>query len=238
MSTRYNTRRTDRLALLAVGVTACALVAGGCEDSSGSSSSSSSNEPLENLSDNPQSLLGRSAKSAKDLRDQIEQRDAAATGLADELAGVDAVEVAGLRWSIPEGWTPVEPGSPMRQAELHVEHALGASVVTFSTAGGTVQQNLSRWGAQVLDSATGERQRPRADVRQIAGLTVHVVEFDGTYMSGMPGGRQTEIPYQTLLGAIVESPDGLVFVKMTGPEDAMRTARGAWDTMIGGMTAP
>ncbi len=225
------TRHTTCALALAVGL----ALAGACEESS---SSSASAEPLDNLSDDPQSLLGRSAKSAKDLRDQIEQRDAATTGLADQLAGADAVELAGLRWSIPEGWASAEPANSMRAAELHVDHPLGASVVTFSQAGGGVQQNIARWGAQILDSVTGDAQRPRPDVRQIAGMSVHVVEMDGTYLSGMPGGPRNEQPYYTLRGAVIEAPAGLVFVKMWGPEQAMDASESAWDAMINGMTAP
>jgi len=230
---------TTRHATRAVTLAACALTClahfPGCEESS---SSTSSAEPLDNLSDDPQSLLGRSAKQAKDLRDEIEQRDAAAAGLAEQIAGADAVEVAGLRWTIPEGWQAVEPANSMRAAELRVPNPLGESLVTFSTAGGDVQQNVTRWGAQVLDPVTGEPQRPRARRLEIAGRVVHTVELSGTYLDGPPGGAPTERPYHMLRGAIVDGPSGLVFVKMTGPEDAMTAAAGAWNAMIGGMTAP
>eukprot|EP00913_Durusdinium_trenchii_P006011 g5623.t1 len=210
---------------------------GACDDGSSGSSSASSGGALDNLADEPKSLYGKSAAMGRDLKEAIEQRDGAAQGLADQILGSESVEVAGLRWSVPEGWQAVAPSNTMRAAQLQVPHELGDSVVTFSTAGGTVQANLTRWGRQMIDG-TGDPMRPRADVRDIAGLKVHVVEMDGTYLDGPPMGATTERAYYTLRGAIVEAPDGLVFIKMWGPEDAMDRAEGAWNTMISGMTQP
>lgn len=215
------------------------FVAVGCEESSSSSGagSSSGGGALDNLAEEPKSLYGKSAAMGRDLREKIEQRDAATQGMADQIAGVESVEAQGLRWSVPEGWVAVEPANAMRKAELRAPHPLGESVVTFSTAGGDVRSNLLRWGRQVLDD-TGGASRPRADVRDIAGLKVHVVEMSGTYLDGPPMGAKTERPYYTLRGAVVEHPDGLVFVKMWGPQDAMAQHEGAWDLMINGMTRP
>ncbi|MFI4896736.1 MAG: hypothetical protein ACIARR_02805 [Phycisphaerales bacterium JB059] len=215
------------------------LATTGCEESSSSSgaSSSSGGGALDNLVEEPKSMYGKSAAMGRDLRDKIEQRDAATQGLADQIAGMESVEVEGLRWSVPEGWVAVEPANPMRKAELRVAHPLGESVVTFSSAGGDVRSNLMRWGRQVLDD-TGGPSRPRADVRDIAGLKVHVVEMTGTYLDGPPAGAKTERPYFTLRGAVIEHPDQLVFVKMWGPQDAMDQHAGAWDLMINGMTRP
>ncbi len=222
------------VALLALSV--FGLIA--CDDaSSGSTSASSSGGALDNLAEEPKSLYGKSAAMGRDLKEAIEQRDGAAQGLADELAGVESVELAGLRWSVPEDWQAVAPSNPMRKAQLRVPSELGDSVVAFSTAGGTVQANLARWGRQMMDGM-GDPIRPRAEVREISGLKVHVVEMDGTYLDGPPMGATTERPYSTLRGAIVESGDGLVFIKMWGPEDAMDRAEGAWNTMISGMTRP
>ncbi len=209
-----------------------------CDDtSSGSASASGSGGALDNLAEEPKSLYGKSAAMGRDLKEAIEQRDGAAQGLADQILGSESVEVTGLRWSVPEGWQAVAPSNPMRKAQLQVPHELGDCVVAFSTAGGTVQANLTRWGRQMIDG-TGDPIRPRAQVRDIAGLKVHVVEMHGTYLDGPPMGATTERPYSTLRGAIVEAPDGLVFVKMWGPEDAMDRAEGAWSTMISGMTQP
>ena len=206
---------------------------GACEESG----SSSSGGALDSLAEEPTSMYGKSAAMGRDLKQAIEQRDAAAQGLADQLEGVDSVELAGLRWTIPQGWRAVEPANPMRAAELQVESPLGVSVATFSTAGGDVRSNLTRWGRQMID-AVGDPIRPRADVRDIAGLKVHVVEMNGTYLDGPPMGAKTERPYYTLRGAIIENGDQLVFVKMWGPEQAMSLSSGAWDRMINGMTRP
>jgi len=219
------------LALSMLGLTAC-------DDSSGSSSSSgSSGGALDNLAEEPKSMYGKSAAMGRDLREQIEQRDAAASGLADQISGVESVEFNGLRWSVPEGWQAVEPANSMRAAQLQVPNPLGTCVVTFSSAGGDVWSNLTRWGRQVLDEM-GDPIRPRAKQREIAGLTAHVVTLNGTYIDGPPAGAKTERPYYTVRGAIIELDDELVFVKMWGPEQAMSISEGAWDRMISGMTRP
>ncbi len=226
------------LALSLLGVVACDDTSSSSSSGGASSGSSSSSGALDNLAEEPKSMYGRSAAMGRDLRDKIEQRDAATQGLADQIMGAEAVEVAGLRWSIPEGWQAVTPGNTMRAAQLSVPSELGESTVAFSTAGGSVDANLTRWGRQMVDGV-GDPIRPRAKVRDVAGMKVHVIEMNGTYMDGPPMGMKTERPYYTVRGAIIETTEGeMVFVKMWGPEDAMDRSKSAWDTMISGMTKP
>jgi hypothetical protein len=39
----------------------------------------------------------------------------------------------------------------------------------------------------------------------------------------MPGGPQTPLPNHALVGAIIESPQGNVFIRMTGPASLVKS---------------
>jgi hypothetical protein len=146
-----------------------------------------------------------------------------------------AIIVAGLSFPLPEGWNQVPPSNPMRLAELRVPATSGdpaqASVVTFSTAGGDVQANIARWAGQVSD-ASGKPSEPIVQTRTVQGLRVHITEMTGTY-TGM---SEAPRPDWTLRGAMVETPGGLLFVKMTGPAEPMAAAGPAFESMINGLS--
>jgi hypothetical protein len=58
----------------------------------------------------------------------------------------------------------------------------------------------------------------RSEKLQVGQHQVTYVQAQGTYLSGMPGGPQTPLPDHALVGAIIESKAGNVFVRMTGPK--------------------
>ena len=58
------------------------------------------------------------------------------------------------------------------------------------------------------------------------------VRAEGTYMSGMPGGARTPQANSALRGAIIESDQGAVFVKMTGPAALVKSAEDDFRKMI------
>ena len=61
---------------------------------------------------------------------------------------------------------------------------------------------------------------------------VTYAEAQGTYLSGMPGGPKTAMPNHALLGAIIESDQGNVFVRMTGPIDLVKNSMAEFKKMI------
>ena len=58
------------------------------------------------------------------------------------------------------------------------------------------------------------------------------VQAEGTYLSGMPGGPTTPKPDYGLAGAILESPEGNIFVRMTGPRELMKKTFPVFKKMI------
>jgi len=53
-------------------------------------------------------------------------------------------------------------------------------------------------------------------------------------LSGMPAGPKTAQPNSMLLGAILESPEGNVFIKLTGPMALAKAAKDDFRKMVGG----
>jgi len=88
--------------------------------------------------------------------------------------------------------------------------------------GGSVQANINRWEGQFKTPA-GKPAPAKVMNLTIHGLTVTTIDVSGEY-SGMAGPSATE-PVRAsnyrLLGAIVESPGGNVFIKFTGPARTM-----------------
>lgn len=152
------------------------------------------------------------------------------------LQAADPIEitVGAFTFERPEGWGWIVPSSPMRKAQLSVPAVNGGEVgdVTFfhfgAGQGGTVKQNVDRWLAQF--------QNPVADSRaeKVGNTNVTFVQAAGTFSSGMPGGPTTPKEGYALRGAILESPQGDVYVKLTGPEAAVKAASEAFEKMVKG----
>lgn len=151
-------------------------------------------------------------------------------------AAAGEVSAGGFTFHVPEGWKSVPPANSMRLAELHVPDASGDAsrtcIAVFSSAGGGVEANIARWSGQVRD-ASGQPVPPTTSTREVAGMKVHIAEMTGAFSPGM---GDTQI-YQnwTIRGAIIESPRGLLFIKMTGPAEAMTAAKAAFDAMVAGL---
>ena len=92
--------------------------------------------------------------------------------------------------------------------------------------GGTVQANVDRWFKQFSNGSTEAR------AERVGNTTVTFVKAFGTFSSGMPGGPMTPLKDYALNGAILESPGGDVYVKMTGPQAVVKRAEPALDKMI------
>lgn len=138
--------------------------------------------------------------------------------------------VAKLTWTDPEGWTKDPKQRPMRLATYHVpgsDDASPAELAVFHFGpgdGGGIEANITRWVGQFSDVPSSEVVRTEKTTS--AGAPVHVVEIPrGTFASGMPGAPAVPKPDYALLGAIVESPSGSYFFKLTGPSATVANQR-------------
>jgi len=194
---------------------------------------------IDRLAEEPKSMYGRSAATGRDVARQIENKQAEASAMADEINGAGAAfELAGLKWIVPTRWEKATPANQMRAAEYHAPGESGdPAVVVFSQAGGDVQSNIKRWIGQFRNPETGGEAEFRERSRTVSGVKVHMVDIVGTFKDGMPGsGQNVDRPGYAMRGAIVDGPGGTVFIKMTGPYDAVEATRDEWYQLIDGMT--
>lgn len=144
----------------------------------------------------------------------------AAPGVRHSLGGLSAV--------MPEGWRQAPPSSAMRRAEYELPGADGAGEATLavfcfgSTQGGGLEANIHRWYGQFSQPDGGStRERARRWERQVRDMRVAMVDVGGTYDAGAMAGvaRPTgPQPGYRMLGAVVESPVGSFYLKLTGPQ--------------------
>ena len=145
-------------------------------------------------------------------------------------------KVSEFTFQRPEKWERVETTSAMRKAQFKVNAAdkkSSAEVVFFhfgpGDAGG-VQANVERW----FNQFQGPREKigAKSEKTKIGKHNVTFVEAEGTFLSGMPGAAPTPQNGYALRGAIIESDEGSVFVKMTGPAALVKSAEEDFRKMV------
>jgi hypothetical protein len=144
-------------------------------------------------------------------------------------------KVGEFSFAAPAKWESVEVTSPMRKAQLKVPGKDGknADVIFFyfgEASGGGTKANVDRWLGQFEEGR--DKINAKVDETKAGNRTVTYVQAEGTYKSGMPGGPTTPLPNTMLLGAILESAQGNVFVRMTGPTELVKSARDDFKKMI------
>lgn len=138
-----------------------------------------------------------------------------------------------LEGRLPEGWTAGPPSSPMRLAEISIPpaegDAEGGTIAVFPEIGGGVEANIQRWYKQFTQPDGGSTEEA-ANVEFLtaeSGLDIILVDVSGTFDGSTMMSQMEPQENWRLLGAIVKSPTGLVFLKGTGPEATMAAHRDA-----------
>ena len=156
------------------------------------------------------------------------------TGLrADEHATFPAGDFTFTR---PAKWEWVESTSAMRKAQLKItdeatKTSAGVTFYHFGAMGaGGVQANVDRWLKQFVEPTN--QINAKVENTTVGKTKVTYVSAEGTFKDGMPGGDTTQKPGFALLGAILESEDGDVFVKMTGPKDLVKSSTADFKKMV------
>ena len=140
-----------------------------------------------------------------------------------------------VSYKVPEGWTVEKPTSEMRVAQYKLPKAAGdgedALLVVFYFGlgqGGTTQANIDRWVNQVKQpDGSSSNDKAKTETMTVNGLQVSTVDVKGAYSGGM---SQDSAPKDSssiyrLRGAVIETPKGSYFVKLTGPEKTVNR----WD---------
>ena len=130
----------------------------------------------------------------------------------------------------PDKWEWVEVTSSMRKAQLKVtdeKTKSSAEVVFFAGSMGGVQANVDRWFSQFQEARDKKTEEVAVGKHKVTYVTTQ-----GTYLSGMPGGARTPMKDHALLGAIITSPQGDVFIRMTGPAELVKSSTGSFKKMV------
>ncbi len=149
---------------------------------------------------------------------------------------------ATLTFSAPAGWKASGPSSSMRVAQFALPRAAGDSadadlvVYYFGGSGGTVEANIERWLGQMQQpdgrpsSAVAKR-----DTRTVNGLKVTLVDVSGRYVAEMTPGAapRHNSPDFRLRAAVIETPNGPYFIKLTGPARTIAAADKAFEQFLG-----
>jgi len=143
-----------------------------------------------------------------------------------------------LRFDAPAGWASRTPGSTMRVAEFTLPRApkdtedAELAIFFFGGQGGSVQANIDRWIGQMTqpDGRASKEIAKTTTLQTKSGLKMSLVDVTGTYVAEVKPGAAERFnrPGFRLRAAVIETPRGPYFVKLTGP--AATVAR--WDKSV------
>ena len=147
-----------------------------------------------------------------------------------------------LRYKAPDGWTVEKPTSDMRVAQYKLPKADGDSedallvVYYFGQGqGGSAQANIDRWINQVHQpDGQPSKERAKTQTLTVNGLQVNTVDVTGNYAGGMSpdSAPANDKSIYRLRAAVIETPKGSYFVKLTGPEKTVSHWDQAYDDYI------
>ena len=143
---------------------------------------------------------------------------------SDESTGAAGAQ---LKWDTPEGWSEA-PASSMRDVNLSFgPGGIGECYVArLPGAAGGLESNINRWRKQMGQDDLSSEEIAALPKIDIFGVPASLVSIDGSF-TGM-GGKET-IEDARMLGAVLMTPNGALFVKMTGPKDLVAANRKAFE---------
>ncbi len=115
----------------------------------------------------------------------------------------------------------------------------GAEVVVYYFGpgqGGSVEDNIARWTSQ-FTSPDGGHLAPEVTRFDDTAFPTTLASFEGTYArnAGMGMGQGEAKPGQALLAAVVETPEGNLFVQMFGPKASVQPQYDAYERFLRGI---
>ncbi len=152
-----------------------------------------------------------------------------------DSSGTSGGAATGLVYDTPEGWSE-KPGSSMRD----INFTFGANgegecyVARLPGAGGGLAANVNRWRGQMAAAPLSEEEVDSLPTRPLFGQPARFVSVDGSFSPGM--GTDQTFPDYRLMGLILASDAGAVFVKMTGPKTLVEQNGAAFDQFVSSLT--
>ncbi len=123
-----------------------------------------------------------------------------------------------LVWDTPEGWEEA-PTTQMRDVNLTFgPNGEGEVYLTrLAGAGGGLAANVNRWRKQMGLPDASDEEIEKLPTEKLFNQQATYISLDGTF-SGMGGGPKENY---AMRGMILSAQGGAVFVKMTGPKEAV-----------------
>jgi hypothetical protein len=148
-------------------------------------------------------------------------------------AQTSQVPAGEVHYKAPEGWVVETPTSEMRRAQYKLPKVEGDGedglVVLYYFGpgqGGTTDANIERWVNQVKQpDGSPSKDKAKTETMTVNGLKVTTVDVVGNYAGGMStdsAPKDNKSIYR-LRGAVIETPKGSYFVKLTGTRKNCRS---------------
>jgi len=157
-----------------------------------------------------------------------------------------AGQAAGLSYTAPKAWQSRQTTSSMRVAEFVVPRVAGdpedAEVIIyyFGGGGGSVDANVERWIGQMQPpDGAASKDKARRATQTVNGLKVDTVDVSGTYVAEVrPGAAERyNKPGFRLRAAVIETPRGPYYIKMTGPAKTVAAAEADYAALVASVRA-
>jgi hypothetical protein len=149
-----------------------------------------------------------------------------------------------LAYTTPPSWSTRPAASSMRVAEFVIPRTKGDGedgeliLYYFGTGAGTVDANIDRWIGQIQQpDGSSTKEKARRSSQTVNGLRVSMVDATGIYVAETrPGGAEhyNKAGFR-LRAAVVETPRGPYYIKMTGPEKTIAEADAAFTAFLGSL---
>jgi hypothetical protein len=146
-----------------------------------------------------------------------------------------------LAYDAPSDWIQQSANSPMRVTEFQLPRVPGDAedgelvVFYFGGSGGSVDANLERWISQ-MEQPDGRSSFEVAATTgfEANGLAVTLLDVPGTYVASVRPGSSERLnkPGFRLLAAVVETPIGPFFFKLTGPARTVAQWENTYSTFL------
>lgn len=146
-------------------------------------------------------------------------------------------QVPTIVWKDPPKWERTPAGSSMRKASYKVTAVAGdpedaeAAVYYFGpTNGGSTEANIQRWTGQFPEVQPADVKRVE---RQTNGMKQTIIDIQGTYDGSSMTIREVgKKPNFRMIAAVVETPAGSYFFKLTGPQRTVESARSTFMALL------
>lgn len=145
----------------------------------------------------------------------------------------EEVTVAGIGFAPPKNWKSAKPSNNMRKAQFNASSPSGKTAEIYfshfgsSYSSGMTKANVDRWMRQ-FENPLGEK----VNTETINKIRVTYAQAHGTFLSGRFGQQKVENPGFAMLGVIIESQNGPIYIKITGPKSAVEANIEATKKMV------